>query len=182
MTDAFEACEGGCTCGQTRYQVHAIQPLIVHACHCSWCQRQSGAPHVINAIYEAKHIELTHGKVETVVTPSPSGTGQAIGRCPSCKIALWSNYLVNGMGDSVRFLRVGTLDDPTLMPPDIHIFTSSKMAWYVLPPEHLAVEEYYDVQTVWRSDSLKRYADWQKESGKTAVIRKSDGTVPSETG
>ena len=165
MSYDFEACEGGCTCGQVRYKVHPIPPLIVHACHCSWCQRQTGAPHVINAIYESKHIELTHGEVEELITASPSGKCQTIVRCPFCRNALWSFYLINGFADKLPFLRVGTLDNPDLMPPDIHIFTSSKMPWYVIPEGHRAVEEYYDEDTTWRPDSIARIDAWEKECG-----------------
>lgn len=163
MTDDFQSCEGGCTCGKVRYKVHAKPPLIVHACHCRWCQRQTGAPHVINAIYESNLIELTKGEVETLTVPSPSGEGQTIARCPTCKVALWSNYLVTGLRENLRFLRVGTLDNPDLMPPDVHIYTSTKMPWYVLPEDHYAVEEFYDQEATWRPESMARIRAWREE-------------------
>jgi len=147
--------EGGCTCGEVRYEVTG-EPLIVHACHCRWCQRQTGGPHVINALFEAERIELTTGEVEIIKTPSPSGQGQTIARCPKCKVAVWSSYYMGGLRDRVRFLRVGTLDNPDLMPPDVHIYTSTKMPWYELPPDDYAVSEFYDLQATWRKDSLKR--------------------------
>ena len=87
-------------------------------------------------------------------TPSNSGKGQKITRCPTCRIALWSNY--GGGGDAVRFVRVGTLDDPDRLPPDIHIFTASKQPWVVLPPGTPAVEEYYDTKQYWPQESLER--------------------------
>ena len=163
MSDNFETCEGGCTCGRVRYKVHPKRPLIVHACHCRWCQRQTGGPHVINALYEQKFVELTQGDVETMTIPSPGGAGQAISRCPSCRIALWSNYLINGLGDKLTFLRVGTLDNPDLMPPDVHIFTSTKLPWYVIPEGHYAVEEFYDEDATWRPDSIERIDSWIEE-------------------
>ena len=158
MSEGTEACEGGCSCGHVRYVVRDT-PLIVHACHCSWCQRQTGGPHVINAIYEAERIELTQGEVEELEVPSPSGKGQIIARCPVCRVAIWSNYDFGGLRERMRFLRVGTLDDPSLMPPDIHIFTSTKLPWYVIPPGHLAVEEYYDAREVWSEESKVRFRD-----------------------
>jgi hypothetical protein len=105
---------------------------------------------------EADRVELLQGEPEVVNTPSNSGKGQKITRCPKCRIALWSNYA--GGGDAVRFVRVGTLDQPDLLPPDIHIFTASKQAWVVLPTNVPAVEEYYDRNDYWSQASLDRRA------------------------
>lgn len=163
MPEDFNVCEGGCTCGHVRYQVNT-EPLIVHACHCRWCQRQTGGPHVINALYEATRIELVQGEVETTIVPSPSGEGQIIARCPKCRIAIWSNYNFGGLRERVRFLRVGTLDNPELMPPDIHIFTSTKMPWYVIPEGQYSVDEYYDPRTMWSKDSQERYKTLKETS------------------
>lgn len=155
MSDNWDVCEGGCTCGEVRYKVHD-SPLIVHACHCRWCQRQTGGPHVINALYEKDMVEVTQGSVVETTVPSPSGEGQTIARCPKCHNAIWSNYLVTGLGDQIRFLRAGTLDNPDLMPPDIHIFTSTKLSWYELPKEQMSVEEYYETQKTWSDRSFAR--------------------------
>ncbi len=160
MSDEIETHEGGCTCGHVRYGVRA-RPLIVHACHCTWCQRQTGGPHVINALYETELVELTRGEVENVTVPSPSGEGQTIARCPKCRVAVWSHYHIGGLRESVKFLRVGTLDNPGLMPPDVHIFTSTKLPWYVIPEDHDAVEEFYDYDTTWSSDSKARFQTWR---------------------
>ncbi len=115
--------EGGCTFRQVRYRLIGT-PLIVHACHCRWCQRETGTAHALNALYEADRVVHTAGEPEIVLTPSASGKGQKIARCPTCRVAVWSNYAQ--AGDSVRFVRVGTMDNPDLCPPDIYIFTSSK--------------------------------------------------------
>lgn len=160
MADEFETCKGGCSCGHVRYEVK-VPPFIVHACHCTWCQRQTGGPHVINALYEAENVVLTSGEVETIDTPSPSGKGQNIARCPLCKVAVWSNYDFGGMRERVRFLRVGTLDDASRMPPDVHIYTSTKLPWYVIPEDHYAVEEFYDAATTWSQESMDRYRTWK---------------------
>jgi hypothetical protein len=117
--------EGGCTCRQVRYRLIGT-PLIVHACHCRWCQRETGTAHALNALYEADRVVHTAAEPEIVVTPSASGKGQKIARCPTCRIAVWSNY--PQAGPAVRFVRVGTMDNPDLCPPDIHIFTSLQAA------------------------------------------------------
>jgi hypothetical protein len=128
----------------------------VHCCHCRWCQRETGASFALNALIESTRVELLQGQPEVVNTPSNSGKGQRVSRCPVCRIALWSNY--GGMGDVVRFLRVGTLDEPDHFPPDIHIFTASKQPWVVLPPGAHAVPEYYSSKNVWPAESLARRA------------------------
>ena len=153
--------EGGCTCGAVRYRVVA-PPLFVHCCHCRWCQRESGAAFALNALIEADRVQLLAGTPEAVITPSASGKGQKISRCPVCRIALWSNYA--GAGDAVRFVRVGTLDNPDAMPPDIHIFTMSKQPWVVLPQDKPAVAEFYDIRKTWPKESLERRAAMRAKS------------------
>jgi len=145
--------EGGCTCQHVRYRLVG-RPLIVHACHCHWCQRETGASHALNAVYEADRVVHIAGEPELVWTPSASGQGQKIARCPTCWIALWSNY--PQAGPAMRFVRVGTMDNPDLCPPDIHIFTSSKQAWVVLPAGAKSVPEFYDIDKVWSAESLER--------------------------
>lgn len=145
--------EGGCDCREIRYRMTS-KPMFVHCCHCRWCQRETGASFALNAMIESDRVELLHGKPEIVNTPSNSGKGQLIARCPTCRIAVWSNY--GGAGEKVRFVRVGTLDNPDQCPPDIHIFTSSKQPWVVLPPGMPAVAEYYKTADYWPADSLAR--------------------------
>lgn len=144
---------GGCDCRVVRYRLES-PPLFVHCCHCRWCQRESGASFALNAMIEADRVTLLAGEPELVDTPSASGKGQKIARCPQCRIALWSNYA--GAGQSVRFVRVGTLDEPDHLPPDIHIFTASRQPWVVLPPGAPAVPAYYDRKAYWPADSLAR--------------------------
>ena len=148
-----ESMEGGCSCGQIRYRVTG-PPLIVHACHCTWCQRETGTAHALNALYEADRVIHTAGEPEIIHTPSASGRGQKIARCPACKVAVWSNY--PQAGPAVRFVRVGTLDQSERCPPDIHIYTSSKLPWVTLPAGATAVPESYDVAAIWPAESLER--------------------------
>ena len=154
--DERETREGGCTCGAVRYRMTSA-PLFVHCCHCRWCQRETGSAFVINALIESDRVEVTHGAVELVNTPSESGEGQKIFRCPQCWVALWSNY-ATAVGDKIGFVRAGTLDDPDGVAPSIHIFTRSKVPWLTLPPDVPAVEIYYDRDTEWPAESLERYA------------------------
>jgi hypothetical protein len=145
--------EGGCDCRGIRYRMET-RPLFVHCCHCRWCQRETGSAFVLNAMIESDRVTLLGGEPNLVDTPSASGKGQKIARCPECHVALWSHYC--GAGPAVRFVRVGTLDDPDRLPPDIHIFTSTKQPWVVLPADAAAVPEYYDRTGYWPAESLAR--------------------------
>lgn len=157
MTDPSESAsfpiEGGCTCRAVRYRM-ATRPLFVHCCHCRWCQRESGSAFALNAMIETDRIALLQGETERVLTPSASGQGQTTVRCVGCRVALWSHYA--GSGDALSFVRVGTLDDPDLLPPDIHIFTMSKQPWVLLPPDVPAVAEYYRRSEHWPAASVAR--------------------------
>ena len=151
--------EGGCTCRFVRYRMTG-GPLFVHCCHCTWCQRETGTAFALNAMIEADRVQLLSGEVQRVHTPSASGKGQKISRCPKCFVAVWSNYA--GAGDAVHFVRVGTLDHPGRFPPDIHIYTSTKQPWVVLPAGARAVPEYYKASEMWPKESLERRAALRK--------------------
>ena len=157
MNDSIDAkafpLEGGCDCRTIRYRMET-RPLFVNCCHCRWCQRETGTAFALNAMIEADRVTLLGEAPELVDTPSASGNGQKIARCPKCRVAVWSNY--SGAGDAVRFVRVGTLDEPDRLPPDIHIFTATKQAWVVLPPGTPVMEEYYDAKKYWPAESLAR--------------------------
>jgi len=153
MTRQADTLEGGCTCKTVRYRLESM-PLFVHCCHCHWCQRETGTAFALNAMIETDRVMLLEGRPEMVLTPSLSGKGQKIWRCPECRIALWSHYA--GAGQKIAFVRVGTLDEAHRLPPDIHIFTASKQPWVVIPPGHAAVEEYYDRGEYWPRESLER--------------------------
>jgi hypothetical protein len=147
------AVEGGCTCRAVRYRMEG-PPLFVHCCHCRWCQRETGSAFVLNAMIEADRVIHLGVQPELVDTPSHSGAGQKIARCPTCRVAVWSNY--SGSGAFARFVRVGTLDAPDAFPPDIHIFTSTKVPWVQLPAGTPAVPEFYDIEQHWPPESLQR--------------------------
>ena len=143
---------GGCGCGQVRYRAH-VAPMITHCCHCRWCQRETGSAFVINALVETAALDVT-GETVTVDTPSASGGGQKIVRCPRCQVALWSHY--SGGGPALAFIRVGTLDDPDQCPPDVHIYTASKVPWVRLPDDARSFAEFYDPREVWPAEAKAR--------------------------
>jgi hypothetical protein len=145
--------KGHCTCGEVMYELTA-RPLYTHCCHCRWCQRETGSAFVLNALIETSRITILSGAPVGISTPSESGKGQVIYRCPACQVALWSVY--SGAGPKFSFVRVGTLDDPYTCPPDIHIFTDSKQPWVILPDGVPAMPEYYRRSDHWPAESLAR--------------------------
>jgi len=143
--------EGGCACGAVRYRL-ASDPLFTHCCHCLNCQRQTGSAFVINLLIEADRVELLAGDPRPIEVPRDDGSKQTIFRCPNCQVAVFSEY---GRPE-VRFVRGGTLDEPSSFEPDVHIFTRSKLPWIVLPAPAPAFEVYYDAKALWPAASLER--------------------------
>jgi len=145
--------EGGCSCGAVRYRLTS-EPLFTHCCHCLNCQRQTGSAFVINLLIEADRLEVLEGAPQPVEVPRDDGSTQRVFRCPTCQVAVFSLY---GRPD-VRFVRAGTLDDPSGVRPDVHIFTRSKLDWLTLPEAVPAFDVYYDRNVLWPAASLERLA------------------------
>jgi hypothetical protein len=143
--------EGGCACEEVRFRLTA-EPLIVHCCHCSNCQRQTGSAFAVNVLIEADRVEVLAGDPQPVAVPRSGGKKQRIWRCPTCQVAVFSQYT----SPRFRFVRAGTLDDPSSIAPDVHIFTRSKLPWVTLPDEVPAFRTYYDTKKLWPAASLER--------------------------
>ena len=149
MADVFP---GNCACGAVRFRLTS-RPMFVHCCHCRDCQRQTGSAFVLNALIETDRVELIAGQPHPVTVPTDSGQAHDIYRCPKCEVAVWSDY---GRRPKLRFVRVGTLENPAALPPDIHIYIRSKLPWITLPEGVPAFEAYYDSSKVWPAESLAR--------------------------
>jgi hypothetical protein len=89
-----------------------------------------------------------------VAAPRDAGSAQRVYRCPTCQVAVYSEY---GRPE-VWFVRGGTLDEPSAVAPDVHIYTRSKLPWVTLPESTPAFEAYYDMKKLWPADSLERVA------------------------
>jgi len=144
--------DGGCACGAVRYRLKS-EPMFVHCCHCLDCQRQTGSAFVLNAVIEADRVERFSGAPEPVPVPTDSGRPHDVYRCPNCRTAVWSDYGRRGV---MLFVRVGTLDDPAALKPDIHIYTRSKLPWIELPEGVPAFAGFYEVAKLWPEASLAR--------------------------
>ena len=86
-------------------------------------------------------------------------------RCPSCRVTVWSNYA--GGGSAIRFVRVGTLDDPDRLPPNVHIFTASKQPWVIIVEGATRFDEYYQASKVWPAESLERRERLRERLGRS---------------
>ena len=148
-TDRFT---GSCGCGKVTYQLSSA-PMFVHCCHCQECQKQTGSAYVLNTIIEADRVSWK-GETTEHTLDTPSGKGQIINRCASCGTAVFSSYLIR-LG-KLRYIRVGTLDNPDLCPPDAQIFTASKQAWVLLNQDIPIFENFYDFKNVWPEEAYRR--------------------------
>jgi hypothetical protein len=143
--------EGGCSCGAVRYRL-TDEPLFVNCCHCLNCQRQTGSAFVINVLIESDRVKVLQGEPAAVDVPRDDGSMQRIHRCPTCQVALFSEYT----RPEIWFVRAGTLDDPASVAPDAHIYTRSKVAWLTLPDDVPAFDVYYDSKQLWPADKYAR--------------------------
>lgn len=116
------------------------------------CQRQTGSAFVINLLIEADRVEILQGSPHPIDAPRDDGSVQRIFRCPCCEVAVFSQYTA----PAVRYVRGGTLDDPSDIRPDVHIFARSKVRWVTLPQQTPAFDVYYDTDQLWPPDSLRR--------------------------
>ena len=148
----MDSLDGGCACGQLRYRLSS-KPMFVHSCHCRDCQRQTGSAFVLNALIETNRVGILSGATEAIQVPTESGRPHVIHRCEACKTAIWSHY---GGVRLLSFVRVGTIDEPAALPPNVHIYTRSKLPWVTLPEDVPAFEVYYDSKKLWPAESLAR--------------------------
>lgn len=145
---------GGCSCHAVRYELHG-KPMIVHACHCTHCQRRTGSAFAVNLWIEHDKVVLRSGELVTQVAPGgESGQPHESWRCADCGTCVWSYFHRSPPGS--RFVPAGTLDDPSAFAPDVHIFTRSKQSWVTIPDDVPSFEANYDFAETWSAESLGR--------------------------
>lgn len=127
--------EGGCLCGAVRY-VASGEATNRCYCHCRSCRLASGAPYVAWATFEAKQFRLVRGLLKTV----RSSDKVERGFCPDCGTSITYRHADRpGHVD----LALATLDAPSSIAPECHIWISHKVAWIV------------------PGDGLPQYAEWR---------------------
>lgn len=145
--------EGGCACGASRYRL-AGAPLIAHACHCRDCRRITGSAFVVNLWIEEELVECVRGRPGSARLAGGSGALHEVFFCEACGTTLWSRY--DAVPGHSLFVRAGTLDDPSAVEPDVHIFTGSKLPWLPLPAGVPAFRRMYELKDLWPPEMLAR--------------------------
>jgi hypothetical protein len=144
---------GGCTCGSLRYKI-TTDPIFVHACHCTDCQRTSGSAFLVNVSIHRDDL-IFEGEVLKVTFPTCSGAGQEVYYCSMCATYICSNYLFTNI--PCLCVRAGTLDDTKTVEPKVHIFTRSKLPWLSLGGDTPCFQEGYDPSELWPKQGLARF-------------------------
>ena len=116
---------GGCMCGALRYELSA-PPVMIYNCHCTNCQKISGAAFNTSVIVAEAALRFTASQPARVEWVSDSGTTRCGLFCGAC-----GTRIVNGGEPStgVYSLRAGTLDDTSWVQPVGDTFTSSAQPW-----------------------------------------------------
>jgi len=144
--------EGGCTCGAVRCRL-TDTPLVVHCCHCTWCQGLSGSAFALNAWIEGDRVELLAGMPEEAEVPTPSGGPFRLARCGDSGADLRGVCGAPGF----RFARAGTPGAPAALPPDAHNYTRSGLPWLDLGDRAPVFEEDYRRSDIWRPEAPERF-------------------------
>lgn len=152
--------QGRCTCGAVAFRLTG-RPIITHCCHCTWCQRETGSAFALNAVVPQPDVEVMRGVPEAVALPSASGGGQQVMRCPDCKVALWSHY----SSQALAYVRVGVLEERAEVVPDVHIYTTTKLPWVVIPEGAAVYEAFYSPKEVWSAEDRARFRAAQAALG-----------------
>jgi hypothetical protein len=114
-------------------------------------QRLTGNAFVTNIWIERKFVEAGSAVPKSFKLTAGSGKHHEVFFCDRCGAYLWSKYYVSP-GDTL-LVRVGTLDHPEAIQPDVHIFTRSKLPWLNLPKDVPAFDAFYDIRAVWSVQS-----------------------------
>jgi hypothetical protein len=150
----FPAVTGSCVCNLVRYRL-LTSPLFVYACHCADCQKATGSAFGFFLNIELFNIQIISPTAPVTVSREKKNPGVRVQQvvCPRCRTELWSSSWV---GPVMCDVRVGTLDFPSLMEPDLHIFVDSKLDWMRLPEGAKTTPKDYDLREYWPKSSLKR--------------------------
>lgn len=117
-------------CGAVQYRVSG-EPLTFYACHCTDCQRRSGAAFGLSLLYPRTAVELLQGATALHTAAVENGRIKRAVACPSCGIQVWG---ISGRNPDVLVVRPGTLDDRTGLAPVAHMWTRSRQPWVQIPP------------------------------------------------
>jgi hypothetical protein len=121
MSDVEATHAGGCLCGQVRYRVRGALRGVI-ACHCSQCRRTSGH---YAAMTSAPSNSITMTSADGLVWYRSSDSAER-GFCGRCG----SNLFWKQAGRDAVSITAGTLDPPTHIAIEQHIFVEDKSDYY----------------------------------------------------
>lgn len=123
MTEVETTHTGGCLCGGVRYRIRGPLRGVI-ACHCSQCRR-TGGHHSAMTSAPSANIELTAS--DRLVWYRSSDTAER-GFCSGCG----GNLFWKLAGRDAISITAGTLDAPTHLAVEQHIFVADKSDYYTI--------------------------------------------------
>lgn len=126
---------GGCLCGQVRYSAGA-EPMAARHCWCRLCQYLGGGSGTVNICFPTETFTLM-GDLTIHETIADSGNRMIRGFCPTCGTPVTSAAEAR---PHLIFVRAGTLDNPSLMAPQVTIWTSEAPDWACIDPAIPSIE------------------------------------------
>jgi len=144
--------EGGCSCDSVRYSL-LDKPMFTHCCHCHLCQQLTGSAFIINSSIEGSNFKLNKGNLTNFVGPSGSGSKHKLKRCSKCGDPIVSYF---GQTEYLAWIKVASLDNPDLFPPQAHIFVNTKLKWLLIGDEIPQFSGIYNFKETWPLSSYKR--------------------------
>jgi hypothetical protein len=123
-----EAIPGSCLCGSVKFEV--TPPFTAFRyCHCTRCQKASGAAHAANAFLPATQFKWLDGESLVKRFNLPGAKRFAVAFCTQC-----GTRVPHKTGENM-LIPAGLLDEDPGARPANSIFWKSKAAWYVSPQE-----------------------------------------------
>ncbi len=122
--------KGGCLCGSVRYSSDA-EPALQAVCHCETCRKNSGSAFSFNVAVPEESLKVEGDTLQTYEDHSGS-SGEPFLRkfCSKCGSHVFSHGAAYG---ALAFIKAGTLDDPSWVSPQLHIWCAEKLPWTVIP-------------------------------------------------
>lgn len=122
--------QGGCQCGAVRYEL-TEPPLGVYNCHCTDCQKMSGAAYAMSMPVRASGFRHLQGEVTFYEKVADSGRHVRMMACAICGTRVWNDPVAS---PEIKVVRPGTLDDLSWAEPVGNIWTESRMPWIEIDP------------------------------------------------
>jgi hypothetical protein len=123
--------KGSCNCGYIQYEV--MQPFTFQAaCHCVQCQKHTQSAFSLVGRTTPEAFRLLSGKLKKWTKTADSGIRHDCFFCPECGNRIYHQDPL--MPDVIR-LKLGTLEDTSVIKPQMHVWTQHKQAWFELPAD-----------------------------------------------